>query len=85
MCILIHGDVSVSQRALGSHATRPTQQGADARNHMLHREGLGDVIIRADIKRAHRILVFRAGGHHDDGQIARFRAAAELAADFNAR
>ena len=85
MRILIHGNFSVGKRAFGSHATRPTQQGADARNHMLHRERLGDVIIRADIKRAYRILVFRAGSHHDDGQITCFRTAADLAADLDAR
>jgi hypothetical protein len=52
---------------------------------MFHREGFGDVIIGANIKRAHRVLVFRARGHHDDGQIAGFGAATKLAANLNAR
>jgi len=34
---------------------------------MFNGEGFGDVIIRADIERTHRILIFRPRSHHDDG------------------
>ena len=84
MRILIHRQIGVIQHAFGSHAAGAAQQGTDTRNHMFDGEGFGDVIIRADIQRAYCILIFRACGDHDDGQIARLSAAAQLPANFDA-
>ena len=69
---------------LCGHGVGAAEQGAHAREQRLHGERLGDVVVRAGVQAAHGILILGARGHHDDRQIARGGAAADLAADFEA-
>jgi len=73
------------QRAAGGDAARAPQQGADAGQQPVHGEGLGDVVVGADVEGTDAVLLLHPGGDHDDRQVARRRPATQLAADLEAR
>jgi hypothetical protein len=51
------------------------QQRADARNQLLGRERLGDVVVRARLEAGDLVELFGARGEEDDRQLARARIA----------
>ena len=45
------------------------QLGLDARQQFAHREGLGQVIVRAHLQPDHAVDLVVAGGQHQDGNV----------------
>src|SRR5262249_13392224 len=57
---------------------RAAQQRADTAPELTNREGLGDVVVRAQLEAENLVELFTASGQHDDRHVA---AGAEAAAD----
>ena len=70
------------QRRLGTFRCGPSQQRLDARQQRLGAEGLGQVVIGAQVQRFHEVLLFAARRQHHHGHIT---ARADGRADFEAR
>ncbi len=52
-------------------------EGAEAREQLLHVEGLDDIIVRAGVEAAHAVLELVAGGEHEDWGFLGFAQAAQ--------
>ena len=88
---------TVTSRAAKSSSSRPTrsrggagggarapQHGANPREELARVEGLGEVVVRADLEPDHLVHVLALGGQHDDGQGGPLGRRADLAADLEA-
>ena len=69
----------------GQRGPDPPQHRADPGEHLLGREGLGDIVVGAGVEAADAVGLLAAGGHHDDRDRPCLRHPAELAADLDAR
>ena len=65
-------------------ALRAPEQRAGAGHQLVRAEGLGDVVVRAELEPDDAIGFLRARREHDDGNGVRFRVGADRAADFEA-
>src|SRR5262249_52832899 len=66
-------------------ALGPTENGLDAEQELSHAEGLGHVVVGAELEADDAIDLLTARGQHHDRDRARRRVATELAADVGAR
>ena len=57
------------------------QDGLDAGDQLARIEGLGDIVIGAQLQADDLVHIVVAGGEHDDGQVGRESARAHLTAD----
>ena len=60
------------------------QHGAQPRQQLGHREGLGQIVVGAGIQAADAVGFLAARRQHDDGDVAGFLASAQAAADLDA-
>jgi hypothetical protein len=79
----IHADVAAAQRLVARRRIGPAQQGANARQKLGRRKGLGDVVVRTAFKATDLVGFFAARGQDDDRRRPGFRLSADLAADFD--
>ncbi len=82
----MHGDRTVGERRLprrlGTRALRPAQQRVDTGHHLLRAEGLGDVVVGAELQPDDAVHLVGAGGDHDHGQVGEPVVVADVTADF---
>ena len=67
----VHREVGKPQDLGGEGRAHAAQHGAHARDQLLDRERLGDVVVGAGIEAAEAVRLLAARGQHDDRQVAR--------------
>ena len=85
----IHPQLPHLQHLPQAERVAPAQHGADARQQLLHRKGLGNVVIGPGIQTGDFVRLIAAGREHQDGHLLGARLAApmpgQLQATFAAR
>ena len=77
LCLIVHDDRAVAQstvpllrRNLAPQGGVPPQLALHPGQHLDGVEGLGDIVVRADVQPQHLIAVLALGGEQDDGDVA---------------
>ena len=65
----VHPQIAHLQQSGGSRGSRPAQNRPDTGHHLHHAEGLGQIIVRAQVQ-PHHFIVFRPPGGRDDDRDA---------------
>jgi hypothetical protein len=73
------------ERPLGLGPFGAPQQGSRARDELVGAEGLGDVVVGAELEPDDAVALLGLGRDHDDGDGRRARLGAQRAADLEAR
>ena len=68
-CLDLDADDAKGQGLRLAPRTWPTQHRVDARHQLAHGEGLGDVVIGAQLQSPHAVGLLRACGEHDHGNV----------------